>query len=94
MEMAQKPPGKEVKRIYEIEKKMALTVFKKYWPDASIVFNEPKPIEPIVDKALEEQKKKDAELAEALKAEEEALAKEKADKKAKLEAELKALDES
>ena len=86
MELGQKPSEKEAKKIYEIEKVMALTVFKKYYPNASIVFNEPKPIEEVV--VEEEPKGPSEEELLAIKLEEE-----KAAKKAELEAQLAALND-
>ena len=97
MKEAQGPSEKEAKKIYEIEKVMALTVFKKYYPDASIVFNEPKPIEEVV---VEEEPKgpSEEELAAIRLEEEKAVKKAELEahyiKKAELEAQLKALDES
>ena len=92
MELGQKPSEKEQVKEYEIEKTMALTVFKKYWPDASIVFNEPKIIDIVtetIDVVIEEVKGPTEEELLAIK-----LAEEKAAKKAELEAQLAALDES
>ena len=86
MKMAQNLSEKEAIKQYEIEKTMALTVFKKYWPAASIVFYAPKEIEPIVEP--EPEGPSEEELL-AIK-----VAEEKAAKKAELEAALKALDDS
>ena len=95
MEMGQKPAEKEAEKIFNIEKTMALTVFKKYYPDAVISFNTPEVVKEI--EIVEEPKGPSKEEIEALKkenarliAEEEA----KAIKKAELEAALKALDDS
>lgn len=99
MKEAQGPSEKEAKKIYEIEKVMALTVFKKYYPDASIVFNEPGPIEEVVIEEEPTKEELNAIALEAARVKAEALfdkklADEKAAKKAELEAQLKALDES
>ena len=80
---AQGPSAKEADKIYDIEKTMALTIFKKYYPDASIVFNEPQPIEEVVI----EEGPSEEELLAIKEAEE------KAAKKSALEAELAALDD-
>ena len=89
MEMGQKPAEKEAEKIFNIEKTMALTVFKKYYPDAVISFNTPEEVKEIEVVVVEEPKGPSKEELKVIKD-----AEDKAIKKAELEAQLKALDDS
>ena len=91
MKMAQKAPEKVQKIIDDNKKIDILVAFKAAYPDASIVFNEPKAIEDVVvEEDLEALAK---EAADAIEAEELAKADaEKEAKKAELQAQLDALD--
>ena len=88
MEMGQKPAEKEAEKIFNIEKTMAFTVFKKYYPDAVISFPKEEPIvEPLVPPIEEVKVILEAETKAIKEAEDKAI------KKAELEAQLKALDD-
>jgi len=95
MKEAQKPSEKEAKKIYEIEKTMALTVFKKYYPDAIIDFKEEAdtPLEEAIEDVLKEEAeaKEAQDKLDAIAAKE---AEEKAAKIAELQKQIAALDKS